>query len=290
MLSNNGRSLLKRIAVLALCAFISIAYMPGVAYALEGEEADSNGSQTEETLKGGNADAGDAVNEEAGGENGSGEEAGSGDETGSGEEDIDEEEPADDEEPVVGDEPVVEDDQDDPTDGDDPEDDPEEDPDDGEEGSMSYTCAEPIVITEGDHEGDTDIDGDGNEYFSYYIYNNEVFRPGDVLTVNGVDYTMPHYDEDYDGDRYFEDSDGNTIYAYDLSVNTNQYENHWTVGNEDAKITIDYGYDTEDGWVSLSCDIPVTIVANPVQSISFEYAEPLNLVENTGGELYEDQI
>ena len=156
MLSNNGRSLLKRIAVLALCAFISIAYMPGVAYALEGEEADSNGSQAEETLEGGNADAGDAVNEEAGGEDGSGEEAGSGDETETGEEDIDGEEPADEEEPVVGEDPADEDGQDDPTDGDDP-----EDPDDGEEGSMSYTCAEPIVYTEGVSEGYTEEDEDG---------------------------------------------------------------------------------------------------------------------------------
>ena len=285
MLSNNGRSLLKRIAVLALCAFISIAYMPGVAYALEGEEADSNGSQAEETLEGGNADAGDAVNEEAGGEDGSGEEAGSGDETETGEEDIDGEEPADEEEPVVGEDPAGEDDQDDPADGDDP----EEDPDDGEEGSMSYTCAEPIVYTEGVSEGYTEEDEDGNEYFYYELYDADIFRPGDVLTVNGVDYTMPDFDEDYEGDTYFEDSEGNKIYAYDLSVNSNQYDNHWIPGNEDAKITVEYGYDTDEGWVSMSCDIDVTIVANPIQNISFEYAEPLNLIENASGEMYDGE-
>lgn len=111
MFSNDGRSLLKRIAVLALCAFISIAYMPGVAYALEGEEADGNGSQVEASIDGENADADAAVNEEAGEEAGSGEE----DIVEEKSEEVSEEEPAVEEEPVdkedsVNEEPVEEED------------------------------------------------------------------------------------------------------------------------------------------------------------------------------------
>ena len=102
MFGNDGSKLLKRIAVLVLCAFISIAYMPGVAYALEGEKAVSNAGQVEEPVEGGNADSGTAVTSETGSEEGTGEEPVVEDEK---EEAVEENLPAE-EDPVVKEDPV----------------------------------------------------------------------------------------------------------------------------------------------------------------------------------------
>ena len=50
MCGDKSGNLLKRILVLVLCAFISIAYMPGVAYAIDGADADSGDVASEEAV------------------------------------------------------------------------------------------------------------------------------------------------------------------------------------------------------------------------------------------------
>ena len=143
--------------------------------------------------------------------------------------------------------------------------------------SMSYTCAEPLVFTEGISEGWTTYDDDDNEYYYFDLSSEDIFRTGDVLTLNGVKYT-------YDGDS-FADSEGNVIDLDELSWSDNQYDSHWTPGTKNAKITLSYWSEADEE--NISCDIYVSINA---LKISFEFAEPLNLIENADGDTCYEQI
>ncbi|MGN0535847.1 MAG: hypothetical protein ACI4IR_07615, partial [Eubacterium sp.] len=134
--------------------------------------------------------------------------------------------------------------------------------------SISFTPASPITFFE-----NSDGFWNTNENGEYYEYTIPWFDQGDILTVtdkngNSVDYT---YDSNSDT---FVSENGEIIKGNSLKRISNQYSNPWTVG-DDNYFTVEYA--------GATVQVPVTIVENPVASISFTPASPITFFENCGG-------
>ena len=132
--------------------------------------------------------------------------------------------------------------------------------------SVSFTPLNPIEIIE-NNGGNWDTNNNGE----YYHYSIPWFRQGDVLTVtdkdgNSVDYTYDNYE-----DRFISES-GDVLYS--LRIYSDQYSKPWTLGS-DNYYTIEY--------MGATTQVPVTIVENPVASISYTPVNPIEFVENCGG-------
>ena len=138
--------------------------------------------------------------------------------------------------------------------------------------SISYTPINPIEIIE-NTKGGFRTDDEGNEYYEYSIH----FEIGDILTVtnkNGFinNYTYIGWQED--NCSYFEGEDGTLINVDDISFSSDQYFNHWSIGGENY-FTVEY--------MGATVQVPVTIIENPVSSISFTPTKPYEIIENTYG-------
>ncbi|MGN1329435.1 MAG: hypothetical protein ACI4V4_07025, partial [Eubacterium sp.] len=142
--------------------------------------------------------------------------------------------------------------------------------------SISYTPVEEKVIVENTN-GYLTTDYNENEY--YYYYTGIDF--GDKLTVTYKNGTVVDYVYGYDEEGYsqFVSEDGQIIDWDDINYYNDQYENHWTLG-------LDNGYYVE--YLGHKAYVPVTIIENPVSSISYTPAEEKVIVENTNGYLTTD--
>ena len=134
---------------------------------------------------------------------------------------------------------------------------------------ISYQPAEDYVFVENNdgwlrYESDDDENSE-TEWFYYDIYG----RDGDVLNVDGKEYTRRH-------EHYISD-DGERIYAYDVNFTTDQSaDDPWKSDDgEEHFVTVSYG--------GASCNVPVDITANPITSIEFEPAKTYRFYEYAGG-------
>ena len=132
--------------------------------------------------------------------------------------------------------------------------------------SRNYTLIE-------NADGEWEYDDNDEKFFYYYIPD---FKNGDELTVNYEDGASKTYTyrADYRYDGEWLDEDDNLIdvrpskYSY-------QYSNPWTLGG-DNYFTVEY--------MGASVEVPVTIIENPVESISFKPLSEYTLFENANGE------
>ena len=136
---------------------------------------------------------------------------------------------------------------------------------------IKLTTAEPVEFAEHAY-GQWRTDGNGDQYYRYTDFWWQIFKKGTELTVTDKDGNEKTYKYGWvDGQgSCFQSEDGNNISAEgnDLQVNDDQYTNHWEVGNT-------YSVDVE--YMGKKCSVPVSIVENPVQSISIKLSEPIEL-------------
>ena len=169
---------------------------------------------------------------------------------------------------------------DNPDDPDDP-----DDPDEATVQSISFEPAEPYVLVEERDGWWADEDEDGVDDFFEYSWSG--FKEGDCLTVveldgNEVVYTC-HFDDDlFDWVFYADGRD--PLPSYYINLSDDQWSNHWGI-EDDHLLTVSYG--------GCSCTVPVSVVPNPVASISFEPAggDRYTLMEEVDGSwcgTYED--
>ncbi len=153
--------------------------------------------------------------------------------------------------------------------------------------SIEFTSVEDFVLTENrdgywdeyeiwnEEEDDVDL----IEYFRYYLPS---FRDGDKITVHMTDGTSV----DYVCENYYDDDEGGYLWKFlnedgerlDFDYGSYQDENPWVIDGEYNYFYIKYQGRT--------CDVPVTILANPVESISFTPVNPdkFTLTEGIDGE------
>ena len=150
--------------------------------------------------------------------------------------------------------------------------------------SISFTPAEPYVLTESVSDGyytDREIydeETDDWYYEEFYRYNLPDFTEGDKLTLNLKDGTVADYfyDEDKSWDDYaFTSELGETLY---VSTDHDQYDNPWVEGGEYNYFTI--------SCLNKEVKVPVTIKANPIESISFTPVKPYELTEGVSDGYY----
>lgn len=139
--------------------------------------------------------------------------------------------------------------------------------------SIEYIPVNPVEYIE-HSDGYYEYDDSGEKYF---YYNLPPYDIGDVLKVtekNGevTEYTYIGWQDD--GEEYFESSDAKRINVGDLLIIDQQYEQHWTLGANNY-YTINY--------IGASCDVPVSVIENPIASIEFIPVNPVNYTENIGG-------
>ncbi len=106
--------------------------------------------------------------------------------------------------------------------------------------------------------------GEDEEYFYYQA--QAIYNYDNALTVNYTDGSKKVFVFDYAYDEEYGDyrngwfsADGYIGY-FDVSWNMNQYDKPWVIGG-DNYITVEY--------MGRECQVPVTIKANPVESIEF---------------------
>ncbi len=155
--------------------------------------------------------------------------------------------------------------------------------------SISFTPAKPyeyIENTFGEWYWSESWDGgEDPTYYEYFRYDTpSVCIAGNVLTVNYSDGRIVDYVYTND-DVYIEEDDcwydggwvsatGETISYYDVDRNSDQYYDHWTLGNDNC-FTVEY--------FGKECQVPVTIVETPVKSIEIYLSEPVTFVEEANG-------
>lgn len=139
--------------------------------------------------------------------------------------------------------------------------------------SIDFIPVNPIEYIE-NSDGYYEYDGSGERYFYYNLPSYEI---GDVLKVtenNGdvTEYTYIGWQDD--GEEYFESPDAKRINADDLRIIDQQYEQHWTLGTNNY-YSINY--------LGASCDVPIAVIENPINSIEFIPVNPVNYTENFDG-------
>lgn len=148
--------------------------------------------------------------------------------------------------------------------------------------SIEYTPINPYQFNEysnGYWATDTIWDYDEEKYVTieYYRYNYSKFNNGDILTVhktdgNTVEYTFGKYN---DNDYYFKSEDGDIISQDSVIVVSSQsYNSPWTVGGNNY---CTYTYKGS------SVNVPVSIIGDDVESISYETQKNYEYSENTNG-------
>lgn len=131
--------------------------------------------------------------------------------------------------------------------------------------SITYKAAEKEVVYE-------EVDGywssvyDGPSYFRYNF--GYVYKEGNVITLNYSDgKKVPYtYKNGSEGWEYY--SASGAILG-DISVTSDQYDNHWYLGTNYYTLTY-------DSWTT---KVPVEVIPNPVASIKFTPAAKIVLAE-----------
>ena len=136
-------------------------------------------------------------------------------------------------------------------------------------GSINYEPAEDIVLLENTG-GFTERDEDGQEFYFYDEWDAR--HNGDILTVTDKDGNETAYTYDEDEEKYVAEN-GNAIVRRDVRIDSDQYHSHWGVGEN--SVFVEY--------MGKTCEFTVAIQKNPVESISYEPANEITLMENTGG-------
>lgn len=139
--------------------------------------------------------------------------------------------------------------------------------------SIEFIPIKPIEYKENIN-GYYEYDNNGEKYFYYYLPSFEI---GDVLRINNkdgsvIDYTYIGWQESY-GESVFLSSNGDCIFEYDINTSSNQFENHWTLG--------DYNY-YQIKYLGILCDVPVSITEINIKSIEYIRANS-DIVEFTNG-------
>lgn len=139
--------------------------------------------------------------------------------------------------------------------------------------SIEFIPIKPIEYKENIN-GYYEYDNNGEKYFYYYLPSFEI---GDVLRINNkdgsvIDYTYIGWQESY-GESVFLSSNGDCIFEYDINTSSNQFENHWTLG--------DYNYYKIE-YFGANCDVLVSITENNIKSIEYIRANS-DIVEFTNG-------
>lgn len=139
--------------------------------------------------------------------------------------------------------------------------------------SIEFIPIKPIEYKENIN-GYYEYDNNGEKYFYYYLPSFEI---GDVLRINNkdgsvIDYTYIGWQESY-GESVFLSSNGDCIFEYYINTSSNQFENHWTLGNENY-------YQIK--YLGILCDVPVSITENNIKSIEYIRANS-DIVEFTNG-------
>ncbi len=123
--------------------------------------------------------------------------------------------------------------------------------------SVRFIQNKPVEVWENSN-GYYETDSSNNEffYYNYNLFNDATFivdyKDGTQKTFTGLDY------------------DGNL----DVSTTDNQYSTHWTVGNT-YNVTVNVsGYE---------CNALVSVIKNPVKSVSIELATPYEILEHSKG-------
>ena len=132
--------------------------------------------------------------------------------------------------------------------------------------AISFEPATPYRFVEGDeHYGEWVEDNNDNMVF---VYSTPVFKNGDILTVTrtGKDPERYVYDEENEVFVYGDDQ----ISKYSL---TRKMKGEWALGDKNK---------LEIGYLDQTCEVVVTILPNPVKSITFTPIEDYVMVKGDG--------
>ncbi len=111
---------------------------------------------------------------------------------------------------------------------------------------------------------------DGYEEFDFYVYDIPFqYYEGNTITLNYADGTSDVYT--CEGTGYFNSSGDLLIFE---EYADQSYENRWTIGSDNYFTINVLGAETQ---------VPVTIVEDPVESISYTINKPIEIIENTNG-------
>ena len=138
--------------------------------------------------------------------------------------------------------------------------------------SIEFVPAKPIELVFGvDGYISERYDEQSDSWVEFFEYDYDIGQEGNIFRVNysdgrTVDYTYSS------NSRNFCDKDGNVL--EDFSVNDNQSGYPWDSAGE---------YSIEIGYMGRVCNVPVTVVENPVESIEFVSAEPIEVMYETDG-------
>ena len=138
--------------------------------------------------------------------------------------------------------------------------------------SIEFIPAKPIeLIYEVDGYTRYEYNDETGEETPFFYYELEIERDGNVLRVNYTDGSSTDYTYSTDNWGFF-DENGNTLESY--SVGDTQYSEHWSsLGDYSGELT----------YMNRTCAIPVSVVENPVESIEFIPANPIELIYEVDG-------
>ena len=125
-------------------------------------------------------------------------------------------------------------------------------------------------------DGEWDYDDETGE--KYFLYDLPWFDIGDVLEVTDKSGKTVKYEYQYNertDETNFVSSSGDVINKNDIERNSNQYNEHWSVGT-DNYYTLNY--------LGKEAKVFVKILENPCVSISFIPVKSAELIENVDGE------
>ena len=148
--------------------------------------------------------------------------------------------------------------------------------------SVSVNFTEPLEIVENisGYWNTAEIWNDATEeyvYVDFFVYNVPFqYFSGNTITLTYADGTSDVYT--CDGVEYFNEQ--GEVLRFDY-YSDQSYENRWTIGSDNYFTLNVMGTETQ---------IPVTIVEDPYESIEFVLAQPIEIIENTNGYWYSDEI
>ncbi len=142
--------------------------------------------------------------------------------------------------------------------------------------SAAYNSCIPLEVVEGLH-GRNAYDLNDELYFCYDYNDTLITVPGQSITVeldNGetLDFTCGN-------DGAFYSNDYGRFMPY--GVFDNQRNQHWAVGGQ---------YSATIVFLGESIVVPITVVENPVKSVSLVTHKPIEFIENTDGEMLNDDF
>ncbi len=112
------------------------------------------------------------------------------------------------------------------------------------------------------------------EWENVYFYNDySVEVDGNILKVHFNDGRVIDYTYSYWDDEWLDADENQLPYDYVRCYDYQSVDN-WTVGGDNSFVVKYMNYET---------NVPVSVIANPVESIEFIPAEPYEIMENTDG-------